>query len=110
MSPTIKLNTQNAVLESLEKKLSKKYPFLKKGYKEKGTLIIGIIDPLFGGFINDIEIKFKSFDLNSLEEEAIRLSKKSCFDKVLIVDGLREFYLNPQQDAYQLLPLKNNNY
>lgn len=68
ISPVIQLNLQSAIQTELEKKLTKKYDYQKRGFSEKGTLVLPIFDLLFGGFQDDMEIKHRNLleDLKSL--------------------------------------------
>ncbi len=102
-SPTIKIETQSAIEISLEKKLNKKYPYEKEGFPCKGTLILGISDPTFSGFTNNLEIRHGVLDLEALKTITKKLSLNSCFERVLLVNSLVPFDQNPENDTYPLL-------
>jgi hypothetical protein len=100
--PAIAVDTHSAIEKVLIKKLSKKYNYETNGYLNKGTLIISLFDVCFGGFINDLEIRFKKLDLESLKTLTESLVPNSSFRKVLIVDCLVAFELDPANYVYNL--------
>lgn len=100
--PAIAVDTHSAIEKALIKKLSKKYNYETNGYLNKGTLIISLFDVYFGGFINDPEIRFKKLDLESLKSLTESLVPNSSFRKVLIVDCLVAFELDPSNNVYKL--------
>ena len=100
--PTVTIDTHSAIKKSLIQKLSKKYNYETNGFLNKGTLINTLFDVYFGGFINDPEIRFKKFDLESLKTLTESLVPSSSFRKVLIVDCLVAFELDPTNYVYKL--------
>lgn len=103
ISPTFQVCTQSAIEAGLQKKLEKTYPHKDNGFSNKGTLILGIADPTFENFKDNLEIRFGALNLKSLEEMAKTLAPSSCFIKVLLVDSLVPFHKNPEKSTYTLL-------
>lgn len=100
--PSFKIDIPEEIRKSLEKKLLKKYPYFERGYKEKGTLIIGVFDPLFSGFTTDRQI---NSNLSILREYTKKFIGKSCFKRIILVNLLEQFYQNPMQHTYELYPI-----
>lgn len=93
------VNTNDRIIKRLEDKLNKKYSYEKYGFINKGILIVGIFDPSFSGFINDIELN-KSV-LDKLQKEMQTKCINSSFRKVLLVDALAPFENNLQNHVYE---------
>lgn len=94
------VNTKDIIKKSLHKKLKKKYPHQEKGFPQKGTLILGIFDPAFGGFKEDLELNKDS--LRTLKNDISQLCATSSFRKVILVDVLTAFQNDPDNRVYEL--------
>jgi len=103
-SPTIRLDTHAAIVKALENKLNKVYHYQQKGFSDKGTLILTIHDPNFGGFDNDLEIRCNTLDLAALKALSKNLAPMSSFRNILLVDGLVPFETSPSRRTYEPLP------
>jgi len=94
------VDTKTGIRDVVIKKTDKNYPYLINGYSEKGILIVGIYDPLFGGFKKDIELT--ELRLSDLREETQSLMKSSSFNEILLVDALSNFHHDPENLTYRL--------
>lgn len=94
------VNTKDIIQKSLHKKLKKKYPHQENGFPKKGTLILGIFDPAFGGFTADFELNIDS--LRTLKKDIFPLCATSTFRKVILVDVLTAFQNDPDNRVYEL--------
>lgn len=100
------VNTKDIIKNSLHKKLKKRYPHLENGFPQKGTLILGIFDPAFGGFTADLELNRDS--LHTLKDDTSQLYKSSTFSKVILVDVLTPFEVDPKNRVYELFNSASN--
>lgn len=95
------VNSKQIVKDGLVKKLEMRYRYRENGFSEKGTLILGIFDPVFGGFTNDLELN-KPF-LEKLRIELLPQFLKSSFRKIVLVDVLTLFQSDLKNLMYELL-------
>lgn len=94
------VNTSESLSCVINKKLKKNYPYQSKSYSRKGTLIVGIFDPVFGGFVQDLEINQNS--LLQLKQELRPQFDDSSFSKILLVHPLTPFQDDPKNHTYEL--------
>ena len=50
------VNTIEEIEQAARKKIQKSYPYKENNFSSKGILLIGIVDPVFGGFGTDPEV------------------------------------------------------
>lgn len=100
------VNTKDIIKKSLHKKLKKRYPHVENGFPQKGTLILGIFDPAFGGFTEDLELNIDS--LRRLKNDTSQLCVTSTFSKVILVDVLTPFEADPENRVYELFNSASN--
>lgn len=101
-----KINTKQSIKETLCKKLVKQYPYQKNGYLKKGVLILGIFDPAFAGFKNDIELN--KHVLANLKTEMHLMCTSSSFEKIFLVDIMTPFQENHQNYVFELFTSSEN--
>lgn len=100
------VNTKDIIKKSLHKKLKKRYPHVENGFPQKGTLILGVFDPAFGGFTEDLELNKDS--LRRLKNDTSQLYMTSTFSKVILVDVLTPFEADPENRVYELFNSASN--
>ena len=100
------VNTKDIIKKSLHKKLKKRYPHQENGFPQKGTLILGIFDPAFGGFTADLELNKDS--LRTLKNDTSQFCATSTFSKVILVDVLTPFEADPKNRVYELFNSTSN--
>jgi hypothetical protein len=83
---TYPINTPEEIEKAAKKKIIKNYPYKENNYSAKGTLLIGIVDPAFGGFGVDVEMTENR--LSEMAQNIRPLISLSCFEKVVIIDEL----------------------
>lgn len=94
------VDTKSRLQAGIEKKLTMTYPYQANSFLKKGTLIIEILDPSFGGFRKDIEIS-RSY-LDKLAVDIDPLFQKSSFSSILLVDALNPFDQDVENSTYKL--------
>jgi SAM-dependent methyltransferase len=99
--PVYRYSLDEKIQEALQKKSVKHYLYKENGFPSKGTLLLVIQDELFQGFGDGSEVTF-GMDLEMLKEMASVLVPKSCFKKVLLVNGRTKFYQDSEKHTYTL--------
>ncbi len=80
------VNTIEEIEQVARKKLQKSYPHKENNFSSKGILLIGIVDPVFGGFGADPEVT--KYRLSMVAQNLRPLTGQSSFEKIVIIDEL----------------------
>lgn len=93
-------NTRERVALEMSKKFKKLYRHAENGYRDKGTLLVGIAEMTFCGFGRDPE--FRESHLKELHDRTFAEFQNSVFNKVLLVSALDPFHEDPSAFVYRL--------
>lgn len=99
-SRSYSVNTIEEIEQVARKKAQKFYPYKENNFSTKGILLIGIVDPVFGGFGTDLEVT--EYRLNKIAQTLRPLMDQSCFEKIVIIDELARME-NTNQIFYSLI-------
>lgn len=80
------VNTIEEIEQVARKKLQKSYPHKENNFSSKGILLIGIVDPVFGGFGTDPGVT--KYRLRTVAQNLRPLIDQSSFEKIVIIDEL----------------------
>jgi hypothetical protein len=94
------VNTIEGIEKAARKKLQKLYPYKENNFSSKGILLIGIVDPVFGGFKTDVEVT--EYELNKIAQKLRPCMDQSCFEKIVIIDELERLE-NTDQAFHSLI-------
>ena len=94
------VNTIEEIEQAARKKIQKSYPHKENNFSSKGILLIGIVDPVFGGFRADMEVT--EYTLSKVAQNLRPLIDQSCFEKIVIIDELARLE-NTNQSFHNLI-------
>lgn len=94
------VNTIEELENAARKKIQKCYPYIENNFSSKGILLIGIVDPVFGGFGIDVEVT--EYRLSKIAQNLRALIDSSCFEKIVIIDELARLE-NTDHALYSLI-------
>ena len=94
------VNTIEKIEQATRKKIQKSYSYKENNFSSKGILLIGIVDPVFGGFGADVEVT--EYSLSKVAETLRPLIDQSCFEKIVIINELAQLE-NTDQAFHRLI-------
>jgi len=94
------VNTIEEIENAARKKIQKYYPHRENNFSSKGILLIGIVDPVFGGFGGDAEVT--EYALGKIAQNLRSFIDQRCFEKIVIIDELARLE-NTDRAFYSLI-------